>query len=147
MFTNLEKWISYFTYHGITFVHRSRGEVLSFTIHGIRKWALTVYGKQAFRAHNFLVVFDCESGVRRSNLILLYFWRGFGVSQFVLFFISQDYKISLPLSTSDAFPEKQLLVSQLSWIFSVLISWNRFCWVPDIVDLLSFSPPPSGQQN
>lgn len=75
----------------------------------------------------FLVVFDCESGVRRSNLILLYFWRGFGVSQFVLFFISQDYKISLPLSTSDAFPEKQLLVSQLSWTFSVLISWNRFC--------------------
>ena len=38
----------------------------------------------------FFVVFDCESGVRRSNLILLYFWRGFGVSQFVLFFISQD---------------------------------------------------------
>ena len=43
---------------------------------------------------------------------MLYFWCGFGVSQFVLFFISQDYKISLPLSSSDAFSEKQLLVWQ-----------------------------------
>lgn len=43
---------------------------------------------------------------------MLYFWCGFRVSQFGLFFISQDYKISLPLSSSDAFSEKQLLVSQ-----------------------------------
>ena len=65
---------------------------------------------------------------------MLYFWRGFGVSQFVLFFISQDYKISLPLSSSDAFPEKQLLVSQavmdilsFNLVKQILLSaWH--CW-------------------